>query len=268
VIVRSKCDCLVCRLESSLIAELNDHRKQAEFLAISRSSEILSAFPSAFDLVEHLHGHQNREQNSSSDPVLLELLARTIDPAFGPIRQSLLLLVFIPTIHRTMSQIAATFPSLPRDDTAQYLFTVLLEFLRAKELQLRRSHIAFTIARKIRRSAFRWAIRESRKSLRNEAEATPTALLDAESTDEDLHSHVLLDHFLDCCQHKGWLSSDERQLLTQFKLEHISGPEMARRTGLSVVAIRHRIQRLLDRLRRIARKSGFDRSSQLKLFSR
>ena len=266
MMVRSKCYCLVCRMETSLIAELNDDRSQEQFQLLTASGPILSAFPTALDLVEHLH--EEDPQNSPSDPVLLELVARTADLAFGPTAQTLLLLVFVPTIHRTASQVKATFPSLARDDTAQYLFAALLEFLRSDELQSRRSHIAFTIARKVRRNGFRWAIRESRNSFRNEVDTTGPTLLETESGIEDSHSPILLKQFLDRCQRRGWLSAEERQLLIQFKLERTSGPELARRTGLSVVAIRHRIQRVLDRLRRIAQKRDLGRSEQLDLFSR
>jgi hypothetical protein len=76
---------------------------------------------------------------------------------------------------------------------------------------------------------------------------------------------TLLGQFLNNCQRKGWLSTEERQLLIEFKLEGISGPELARRNGHSVVAIRHRIQRLLDRLRRIAQSSGSGMPQQLNL---
>jgi DNA-directed RNA polymerase specialized sigma24 family protein len=265
MMARSKCGCLVCRLEADLRTELNDDRRREQFRLLTASIPTLSAFPTALDVVDHLHeGHQN----SPSDPVLLELVARIADAAFGPIPQTLLLLVFVPTIHRTTSQIAAAFPSLPRDDTAQCLFTALLEFLRSQELQSRRSHIAFTIARKIRRNGYRWAIRESRRSLRKEADATQATSLETERSVEDSHSYALLEQFLDRCQRSGWLSSEERQLLIQFKLERISGPELARRTGLSAIAIRHRIQRVLGRLRRIARKRGLAQSEQLDLFSR
>jgi DNA-directed RNA polymerase specialized sigma24 family protein len=265
MMVRSNCDCLVCRLETSLIAELNDERSREQFRLLSASSPILSSFASAFDLIGHLH--RDHQQHSSSDSVLFEILARIGDTAFAPVGQSLLLLVFIPTIHRTTSQITASFASLARDDAAQSLFAVLLEFLRSKELESRRSHIAFTIARKIRRNAFRWAIRESRKSLRNETRGTYATPVEAEAP-EDSHSLEVLDQFLDRCQRRGWLSYAERRLLTQFKIERISASELARRSGLSAVAIRHRVQRILARLRRIARKSEVSRPEQLDLFAR
>jgi DNA-directed RNA polymerase specialized sigma24 family protein len=253
-------------LEASLFVELSYGQAREHFRLLTASSQTLSTFSTAVALVEHLHkGHQ---QNSPSDPILLELVARTADPAFGPIAQTLLLLVFVPTIHRTNNQIVATFPSVARDDTAQSVFAALLEFLRSKELQSRRSHIAFAIARKIRRSAFRWAIRESRKSFRNDADETQATSFKDKIGVEDSHSYILLEQFLDRCQQNGWISSEERELLIQFKLERISGSELARRTGISVVAIRHRIQRVLGRLRRIARQQGLAQPEQLELFPR
>jgi DNA-directed RNA polymerase specialized sigma24 family protein len=262
----SNCDCLICRLEISLIAELGDDQNGETFRQFAASSIVLSGFPTAFELIQHLHRHENENRSPSSDEVLLELLRPGLDPRFHPMWQRLFLLVFIPTIHRTTSQITTTFPSLTRDDIAQHLITVLLELLRSDELQSRRSHLAFSIARKMRRHAFRWAIHESRRALRDETDVTPTASLETHVGDDHSRSDILLGQFLDNCQRRGWLSSEERELLVQFKLEGISGSELARRNGHSVVAIRHRVHRLLDRLRRIARKSGTGAPEQLDLF--
>ena len=262
----SNCDCLICRLEINLIGELGDDQNCETFRQFAASSIVLSGFPTALELIQQLHRHQNESPSPSSDEVLLELLRPGLDPLFRSMWQRLFLLVFIPTIHRTTSQIGATFPSLTRDDIAQHLITVLLEFLPSDELQSRRSHLAFSIARKMRRRAFRWAIHESRRSLQDETDANPTAPHETHVGDEDSRSRILLGQFLDSCQRRGWLSPEERKLLTQFKLDGISGPELARRNGHSVVAIRHRIHRLLGRLRRIARKSGTGSSEQLDLF--
>jgi DNA-directed RNA polymerase specialized sigma24 family protein len=265
----SSCDCLICRLEASLVAELSDRHKQEEFRLFTASSQTLSVFPTAVELILHLHRQQDHEQNSSSDQILLEVLGRSGDALLHAMGQRLLLLVFVPTIHRTTTQITIAFPALTRDDTAQHLFTVLLEILPSSELQSRRSHLAFTIARKIRRSAYRWAIREARTSLRNEIDRTPATFPDSKVSGEDSRSNILLRKFLDDCQRRGWLSAEERELLTQFKLEGTSGQELALRSGHSVVAIRHRVQRLLDRLRRIAGKPGTAVTpEQLNLFSR
>jgi len=254
-------------LETSFIAELSDARSRGEFRLFTGSSHMLSGFPTAVELVRKLRDPDNHEQNPSSDELLVHLLNRSGDTMFRPMLQRLLLLVFIPTIHRTTSQITGTFPSLTRDDTAQHLFAVLLEFTQSTELRSRHSHVGFTIARKIRRSAFRWAIRESHRSLRDEREGIPTTILETDISDEGSHADILLQQFLGDCQRRGWLSSEERELLTQFKIEGISCSELAGRGGHTVVAIRHRIQRLLDRLRRIAQPSGNGKSEQLSLFA-
>jgi DNA-directed RNA polymerase specialized sigma24 family protein len=262
----SHCDCLVCRLEATLVAELSDDRSSEEFRKFAASSQILIAFPTALDLVQQLHRYESTMQNPSSEDVLLDLLTRSADIPFRPMWQRLFLLVFIPTIHRTTSQITSAFPSLTRDDTAQHLFAVLLEFLHSQELQSRRSHLAFTIARKIRRSTFRWAIRESRIPLATEGDIAPSAVVETAENDGQSHSGILLAKFLDDCQRRGWLSPEERALLTQFKIEGITGPELASRNGHSAVAIRHRVQRILRRLQRIAQTSGDGTPEQMNLF--
>jgi DNA-directed RNA polymerase specialized sigma24 family protein len=262
----SYCDCLICRLEASFVAELGDGRSDEEFRLFAVASPILSAFPNAFELVRKLQDQDNHDQHPSSDDVLLDLLGRGRGTPFQPMWQRLLLLVFIPTVHRTTSQIIGTFPSLTRDDTAQHLFAVLLEFLHSNELRSRRSHLGFTIARKVRRSAFRWANREVHRSLWDETNGNSTTVLETDANDDDCHASILLRQFLDNCQRRGYLSTEERELLTEFKLEGISCPELARRNGHSVVAIRHRIQRLLDRLRRIAQTPDNGSPQQLNLF--
>lgn len=259
----SCCDCLICRLEASLIAELSDGHSDEDFRLFAVLSPILSGFPGALELVRKLQDHGNHEQDPSSDAILLDLLGRGNDAQFRQMWQRLLLLVFIPTVHRTTSQIVTAFPSLTRDDTAQHLFAAFLEFLHSKDLRSRRSHLGFTIARKIRRIAFRWAIRESHRSLRDE---TSAVALETPPGDRDPYANILLRQFLDNCERRGWLSTLERELLTQFKLDGVSCTELARSNGHSAIAIRHRIQRLLDRLRRIAQTSQNGTSQQLDLF--
>jgi DNA-directed RNA polymerase specialized sigma24 family protein len=262
------CDCLICRLEQNLMNELSLEKGLAEYRLWAASTQLLTSFPTACELVAYLHRQQNDKGNSAVDEILLQLVRAGRTGALHPIRERIVLLVFVPTIHRTTSQVSAAFPSLAREDTAQHLFAALLDFLHSSELRSRCSHLAFAVARKMRRSAFRWAIRESRLELPNDFEETPAAPERIEDSGDGSHAGVLLAKFLDDCQRKGWLSQEERQLLTQFKLEGVSGAELARRSGHSVRAIWRRIQSLLERLRRIALKSGSDRPEQLDLFRR
>jgi DNA-directed RNA polymerase specialized sigma24 family protein len=261
----SDCDCLICRLETSLLDELNHEKGLEGYRLWAASSEILAAFPTACSLIAHLHRHGD-SQSSSVDAIIAELVRPGRNGSLDPVGQSLLLLVFVPTIHRTTTQITSAFPSLGREDTAQHLFAALLEFLHSTELRSHRSHLAFFVARKMRRSAFRWAIRESRLDLPTDWDPVPTASEESDESRDESHAAVLLSKFLDDCQRRGWLSEDERRLLAQFKLEGIRAAELGRRSGHSSTAVHHRIQRLLDRLRRIARKPTGSLPEQLNLF--
>jgi hypothetical protein len=265
MIARSNCDCLVCRLEKSLIAEFANAESSEHWLNLAAASHALARFPTCFDLIRHLHAPGDPQHSSSADAVLSTLLDP--DSRFGrrSLCQQLLLLVFIPTIHRTASHITAAFPSLVRDDVSQQVVSVFLEFLHSAELQARRSHLAFTIARKLRRNAFRWAIRESRSAPPEDTETDVEASADAAACEGPLPADRQLSEFLDSCQEHGWLSVEERHLLVQFKIEGISFAELSR-NGHSKIAIQHRIQRLMDRLRRLAQSSGPALAEQLELF--
>lgn len=264
----SHCECLVCRLEKSLMAELSDERLNTDYTRLAASAGVLSGFPTPLDLVREIHAPDDRNRHSCADPLILELLKRNSSSGAESIWQRILLRVFIPTIHRTTSQITASFPSLARDDVSQYIVCSFLEFLPSRDLQTRRSHIAFTIARKLRRGAFRWAIHEARGAAREETHGSRTTEIEDAVEEEPFSAKILLHQFLDDCQRIGSLSSEERDLLVQFKIEGVSCLELALRDGHSAVAIQHRIQRLLDRLRRIARKTPRALPEQLELFPR
>src|SRR5271156_766287 len=150
----SDCDCLICRLEQNLMNELSHEKGLEEYRLWAASTGLLSAFPTPSELVAYLHRQQNDEGNSSVDGILLQLVGAGKNGTLHPIRERIVLLVFVPTIHRTTTQVSAAFPSLAREDTAQHLFAALLEFLHSGELRSRRSHLAFAVARKMRRSAF------------------------------------------------------------------------------------------------------------------
>lgn len=216
MMVGSDCDCLICRLEASLAQELSQEKGFEEYRRWTRSSEVLAGFPTAAELIGHLH-RQSEDRNARVDRVMVELVRARGQEPFEPAAESLLLPVFVPTLHRTASQIAATFPSLSREDRAQHLFAALMDFLDSQEVR------------------------------------------------DEAHAAIFLAKFLDDCQNRGWLSQEERELLTRFKVEGVTGAEIGGRSGHSAVAIRHRVQRLLERLRRVAQQSG-GVAEQLELF--
>jgi DNA-directed RNA polymerase specialized sigma24 family protein len=237
-----------------------------EFQRFAANNILLSGFPTAVDLLIHLHRHEDQDRVPSSDTVLYALLSAKDKPLTLRVWRSLLLLAFIPTVHRTTSQLVAVFPSLARDDISQNLIAALLEFLDSKELNSRRSHFAFAVARKLRRCAFRWAIRESRSSFSEDLDGDTTTKAPIQLNGHGLQPENHLFQFLDDCQRRGWLTAVERQLIVESKLQGISCPELAKRDGHSVVAIRHRVNRLILKLRRIANVSERTDNQQMHLF--
>jgi hypothetical protein len=269
MITGSNCECLVCRLEKSLMAELGEESAAKNSSLLAPEGSPLRRFLNPLDLVRELHTQNDHHASASADALLLELLTCDASGALRSLCQRLLLLAFIPTIHRTTSQITALFPSLGRDDTAQHVVAAFLEFLLSPELRLRRSHVAFTIARKLRRQGFRWAIHETRAALPEEMDPHAAADVEQEMGEEPSYAGVFLEQFLTRCQKLGWLSAEERELLVRFKIEGSTCQEIASRNGHGALAVRHRIQRLVDRLRRLARGTGWQRApEQLELFSR
>jgi len=261
------CNCLICQLEANLVADLAAKRNTALFSEFAARRPVLSGFPTARQLIQRLHDSKTEYQLPTSDQILRELLPPPTDSALRQFWQSMLLLAFIPTVHRTTSQISNTFPCLGRDDIGQHLIGLLLEFLHSNELQSRYSHLAFTIARKIRRLAFRWAMRESRIGLPEEVNGG-SMTFQLSAPPNPTQSALLLHEFLDSCERGGWLSAAERRLLMQFKIEGLSCQELSRRNGHSAIALQHRIQRLVDRLRRLSKEPATGIAQQLQLFQK
>lgn len=265
MIAGASCDCLICRLERDLAAELGEDRARAQYQGLVSSRTALSLFSSPTLLIQELHRRSESDHNPTADVLLSEILRENGQTDSHPVWKQLLLLAFIPTIHRTTTQVAFAFPSLARDDVSQHVLTLFLENLASQDLKRRDSHVAFTVARALRRKAFRWAIQESRKSLVNEAvddthEPRSTAVEDA------FAPRFLLDQFLDACERADLLSEEERALIKAFKIDGIPYAELARHNGHTAIAMKRRIQRVIERLRSIATTKALQLPRQLELF--
>jgi DNA-directed RNA polymerase specialized sigma24 family protein len=197
-----------------------------------------------------LREFQTHNQASRSDEILGELL-RVSRNSQQEMRQHLVLLILMPAIHRTSSQIAAGFPLLTRDDITQHLVTSVLDIAGSQTLQAQSSHFAFTITRAMRRSAFRWALREADFTA---ASIEETALYELPSdATPNFEPRIILDEFLSRCLSCGLLSPSEHELLLLSKIQGVSSEVLAARYNVSEVAFRHRMHRVIDRLRRVAR---------------
>src|SRR4051812_35751148 len=139
---RPACCCPVCELEYALLAEINHPNSEIKYKNFSSHSQLLSRFPTCNALLSQLRQFQTLDNHaSSSDEILSELLRVSRDPG-QEIGRHLVLLILMPAIHKTSSQIAFGFPSLTRDDIVQHLLTSVLDILNSQSC-VQTSHFAF-----------------------------------------------------------------------------------------------------------------------------
>lgn len=237
------CGCALCILEPRLLAALSstDAEVIRELLLGSSAANEIS---SAAELLSYL---KTLTADTASDQFLRELLiARPLEPAFI---ESILILAFLPTLHATVRRVGKQQPGLSHDDIIQQTLTVLLQYLRSDELHSRQSHFAFAISRAVKRKVFEWAQREGRG---HETSHPDPSLIDALTEDDPFERHLLLRHFLHRCVTKRLITTSELNLLIDFKLDGISLDSKNGSDGNSSNALRQKLKRLLQKLRRIA----------------
>jgi hypothetical protein len=210
-------------------------------------SNQLRTYSSVEDLVRIL---RTAPAYAQSDAVLGELLKlRAARPAFT---DSLLVLVFIPMLHRTVRRVVMGQPLLAEEDVVQQALGVLLEFLRSDDMRIRQTHFAFAISRAVKRQVFAWAAREGIRQVlvNNAGDPFPPLVIE-----EPFERYAQLRHFLHRCASRGDLSDSELNLLIQFKLEGASNGEVLHNSNgnSSSNAARQKLKRLLAKLRRLAR---------------
>jgi hypothetical protein len=256
----SHCRCLLCDMERHLTAQFAESQGQEAYRQFATFSFVLSTFPAASELISFLHTkHGTENENFSKNEILAELLRGTTNGRSAAARE-LLLLAFVPMLHGISRQVTTRCPALPPDDVAQHIVTALLESFASPEFAGRDSHLAFAIARFLRRNAFAWAERESRSKGQN-SDVADLELAPHAGGAETIERAALLRHFLDRCRQRGILSGQDLKLLVQCKLEELPSADYSN-------ASRQRMKRLLGKLRRAAkrpRRPAFD-DRQLRLF--
>lgn len=235
------CTCTLCGVEARLLSELSltDSFTVRALLASHASLAPHSSIP---DLLSHL---RNLPPDGRSDDLLQVLLRLRLTRA--SLVEPLLVLAFLPLLHRTVHLVVKQQFSLSQEDTAQQALSFFLEFLRSDEMRVRRSHFAFAISREVKRQVFTWADRESRKiALLDNLNAELPAPSDEHFSLERL---TALRHFLHRCVTSGMLTDSDLHLLVEFKLNGGNARELGGFNGTSANAVRQRLKRLLARLR-------------------
>lgn len=239
------CACPLCRIARQLLSQLNDSNGAAYRALLSSAGNGLQAFPSPSLLLSNL---RSLHGDAHSDVLLAELLA--LRPVNGQLVESLLVLVFLPALHRTVREVVKHQPTLLLEDITQQALSVFLHHLDSCDLQMRRSHFAFAISRAMKRQMFAWANREG---TRNGAASGQQELLAGVAVEDPLEREALLRHFLSRCVEKGELNRQELNLLVQCKLERGHAEGIDEFGAASSNALRQKSKRLLAKLRKLAR---------------
>lgn len=244
------CNCHICKVERHLFISLSEPPGSPRFSTLISSSPLLAKFASVRQLLGDLHLRGNGDSAGALVSELLASLTRagTAAPDCELI-QSVLVLAFTPTIHRTYWEMRAWFRELEPEDIAQQTFAFFLQLTTSAPVGMLNSHIAFVLSQALHRNAVRWARREQAKLLERERllEDHPKPTEPSEDADFELIS--LLRDFLDYSVRIGILSEFERDLLIKVKVDGFVAKEVLdRHTVLSPKAVHVRLQRIMKRL--------------------
>ena len=247
---RSKCNCAVCSIERLLFVSVGEPSGTERFVKLAANSAVLTTFTNASALIHHLH---NQKDGDYRPPSVSEVLAALIQagPAIRDpeMSQSVLVLAFMPAIHRTYRETCAWFQDISTDDIAQQILLLFLELAASAPLGLLNGQLSFALARSLRRNTLRWARRQQLMLMDRERFAEERAVQDEPRENAHFESISLLRDFLDYSVRIGILSGFERDLLIKVKLDGFIAKEVLdRHTVLSPKAVHLRIQRIMKRL--------------------
>ena len=104
-----QCSCHICKIERHLVISLSDPHHSDEFLRLAHAAAPLATFPTARALVEHLHAHRDGEKSvPSASEVVGSLMQSSSVISETELRNSVLVLSFVPMIHRSATPKSAT----------------------------------------------------------------------------------------------------------------------------------------------------------------
>jgi hypothetical protein len=241
-----RCHCEVCVVEKKLQKELETEPRVLQFRELREREPELSAHRSPSALVAHIHELKHINGAAQHSDRLLGGLRSLALGQSGHIAEHILVLAFIPALHATVTAVASGFPGLAKSDLAQQGFANLIGLLQKREWLNRRTHLAFALARELRRALFLWAKDEIHLGFEPEAHlADEMSVSSAELFEDD----VALKHFLFRSVQVGALNDDELDLLIHFKLE---GDFQNGAGEAASNALRQKMKRLVSKMRRRA----------------
>lgn len=245
-----KCNCVICGVERLLFVSVAEPPGIERFLKLAANSPVLTNFTNALALVHHLHAQKDGDYHPPSVSEVLGALIQAGPEIRDPeMSQSVLVLAFMPAIHRTYREIRAWFQEIPTDDIAQQILLFFLELTASAPVGLLSGQLSFALARSLRRNTLRWARREQLMLMDRDHFAAERAKQDEPHENAHFESISLLRDFLDYSVRIGILSEFERDLLIKVKVDGLVAKEVTNpHTVLSPKAVHVRIQRIMKRL--------------------
>jgi hypothetical protein len=213
----------------------------------------LNHFSSPVDVVEYLHQQGDAANHNGGSEILHAVIHAVAERPSEAIGQQLLLLAFTPAIHKVCSEISQRFPSLSPEDIAQQAWLCLLEAAKSTVIARQNGHLLLALVRMFRKNIFRWAIKEAR-----------TTMIENENTDgqppeqvseNNLQRDYEVNEFLRYCRSREALSDADYELLLKFQCEGFEATELRGSRWRSAKAVHHRLEKIVNRLRRIAVKT-------------
>src|SRR5260370_940256 len=247
----NNCCCVVCQVERNLLNSLSTQTAKLPFQVLARNSPIRTHSDSPADVIAQLDEHERVAlvNHKAWNGILHALVDSIADGTAEEIGQQLLLLAYMPAIHKAYAEVCQRFPALAAEDGAQQAALVLLEASRAPDMRNQNGYLPIALARDFHKRLIRWAFGEIRQSVPSEE---VSAVHTEPESDENFESAVLLEDFLSQWQRAGVLSQEECDLLRKFKCDGFHRNELATgEGGPSGNALYFRAYRAINRLRRL-----------------
>ena len=249
-----RCNCHICKVERHLFISLSEPPGDARFAALTLNSGSLARFATVPDLLTDLHAARDGDTPVCVPGEILSALIQT-GAARGESQliQSILVLAFTPTIHRTYREVRAWFRELEPEDIAQQVLTFFLELTTSAQVENLNSILPIMLARSLRKNAFRWAEKEYRIVLQREIDKQRTSKNAEPAHNDNFESVSILNDFLDYSERIGVISAFERDLLARLKIDGFFAKEIIHtHTALSEKAVHWRVERILQKLQKVA----------------
>lgn len=246
----NNCQCVVCNVEAALLDSFSTQTARTQFQTLASIYPVLKHFSSPIDVVEYLHEQDKAANHNAGSEILHAVIHSIAERPSEEFGQQLLLFAFTPAIHKVCSEISQRFPSMPPEDIAQQAWLCLLEAAKSTVIARQNGHLLLALVRMFRKNIFRWAIKEARIT------STEGASTDGEApeqvSEDNLQQNYEIGEFLRYCRSRGALSEADYELLLKFQCEGFEAAELRGGRWRSAKAVHHRLEKILNRLRRLA----------------